>query len=69
MSYISGEYNSPKKKKKQPKLGSGQRFKNLVHSLESKGNVSNPAAVAAKIGREKYGKKRFQKLAAKGRKK
>lgn len=52
---------------KKPKLGSGGRFKKLVGKL--KGKVKNPAAVAASIGRKKYGKRRFQKLAAKGRKK
>jgi hypothetical protein len=50
---------------KQPKLGSGGRFKALVNKL--KGKVSNPAAVAASIGRKKYGKTKFQKLAAKGK--
>jgi len=49
-----------------PKLGSGGRFKALVGKLQ--GKVSNPAAVAASIGRKKYGKKKFQGLAAKGRK-
>lgn len=53
---------------KKPKLGSGKRFSNLVHSLESKGHVSNPAAVAASIGRKKYGAKKFAKLSAAGHK-
>lgn len=47
------------------KLGSGARFKALTKKL--KGKVRNPKAVAAFIGRKKYGKTRFQKLAAKGR--
>lgn len=51
-----------------PKLGSGARFQKLKESIAAKGNVENPAAVAASIGRKKYGKKRFQALAAKGRK-
>lgn len=50
-----------------PKLGSGARFKALKKKLAGKG-VRNPGAVAAFIGRKKYGKARFQKLAAKGRK-
>ena len=29
--------------------------------------AKNPKALAAHIGREKYGKKKFQKLAAKGK--
>lgn len=60
MSYISGEG-------RQPKLGSGGRFKKLERKL--KGHVGNPSAVAASIGRKKYGNERFQNLAAKGRKK
>lgn len=51
---------------KQPKLGSGARFAKLEKSLA--GKVSNPGAVAATIGREKYGAKKFNKLAAKGAK-
>lgn len=48
------------------KLGGGGRFKKLVSQLKKKG-ASNPKALAASIGRKKYGKKRFQKLAAKGK--
>ncbi len=48
-----------------PQLGSGERFKQFVESV--RGKVSNPAAVAAAAGRKKYGKERFQKLAAAGR--
>jgi hypothetical protein len=43
------------------KLGTGARFK----ALRRKG-IS--AGLAAYIGRKKYGKKRFAKLAARGRK-
>jgi len=43
------------------KLGSGKRFKALAKKTGSK-------ALAAWIGRKKYGKKKFQKLATKGRK-
>lgn len=49
-----------------PKLGSGARFKSLKKKLAKKG-VKNPAALAASIGRKKYGKKKFQSLATKGR--
>jgi hypothetical protein len=52
---------------RKPKLGSGKRFANLKRKLARKG-VRNPSALAASIGRKKYGKKRFQKLAARGRK-
>ena len=47
------------------KLGSGGRFAALKKKLS--GKVDNPDAVAASIGRKKYGKKKFQKLAAKGK--
>ena len=48
------------------KLGSGARFKALTKKLAKK--VKNPAAVAAFIGRKKYGKVAFQKMAAAGKK-
>lgn len=54
-------------KAKTPRLGSGARFKALTKKLS--GKVSDPKAVAASIGRKKYGKARFQKLAAVGKKK
>lgn len=41
-------------------------FKKLAGSLE--GKVRNPGAVAASIGRKKYGKAKFQKAAAEGKK-
>ena len=47
---------------KKPKLGSGARFKALAKKTGSK-------KLAAWIGRKKYGKAKFQKMAAKGRKK
>ncbi len=49
------------------KLGSGARFKALKKKLAKKG-ASNPAALAASIGRKKYGTKKMASLAAKGRK-
>ena len=48
------------------KLGSGTRFKKLTTKLKG-GGSKNPKALAAWIGRKKYGKKRFQKLAAAGK--
>ena len=51
----------------QPKLGSGQRFANLSASLAGKG-IKNPGALAAKIGRDKFGAKKMAKMAAKGAK-
>jgi hypothetical protein len=49
-----------------PPLGTGARFRALKNKLARRG-AKNPAALAAWIGRKKYGKKRFQQLAAKGR--
>ncbi len=51
-----------------PKLGSGARFKALEAKLAHRPGVTNPAALAAYIGRKKYGSKRFAKLGAYGRK-
>ena len=50
-----------------PPLGSGQRFDKLQEKLQAKQGIKNPAALAAWIGREKFGKAKFQKLAAKGK--
>jgi len=50
------------------KLGTGARFKALEKKLEAKG-VKEPAALTAWIGRKKYGAKKFNAMAAKGRKK
>ena len=41
-------------------------FKKLEGKLARKG-VKNPAALAASIGRKKYGKAKFQKAAAQGK--
>lgn len=49
-----------------PKLGSGERFAALSASLAKKPGIRNPGAVAASIGRKKYGAKRFASLAAHG---
>lgn len=49
-------------------LGQGGRFAKLKKSIASKGGAYDPGAVAVSIGRKKYGKKRFQEMAAKGRK-
>lgn len=49
------------------KLGSGARFKKLESSLGHRPGVDDPAALAAWIGRKKYGKKKFAKLASGGK--
>jgi len=41
-------------------------FEKLTKSLAGKG-AENPKALAAWIGRKKYGKEKFQKMATKGR--
>lgn len=48
------------------RLGGGGRYEKLVGELEKKG-VKDPAALAAWIGRKNLTKKKFQSLAAKGR--
>lgn len=42
-------------------------FKKLESKIAAKGGVRNPGAVAASIGRAKYGKKAFQQHAAEGK--
>ena len=54
---------------KSMKLGGGGRFAKLKSEIASKSGVRNPGAVAASIGRKKYGKTKFQSLAAHGRRK
>lgn len=51
-----------------PKLGTGTRFKQLKNKLAAKG-AKDPGALAAYIGRKKYGAKKMAKLATAGRKK
>lgn len=53
-------------KHKAPALGSGGRFKALAAKLKKKG-IKDPKALAAAIGRKRYGKEKFQKLAEKGK--
>jgi hypothetical protein len=50
------------------KLGSGARFKALTAKMAGNG-VKNPAAVAASIGRKKYGPKKMAQLSAAGKRK
>ena len=55
-----------KKPAKKPKLGSGARFKSLTKKLSAKG-ASDPKALAAYIGRKKFGAKKMASMAKKGR--
>lgn len=50
---------------KSMKPGGGGRFAKLKGKLQ--GKVRNPGAVAAKIGREKYGKEKMARFSAAGR--
>ncbi|MEF3306674.1 hypothetical protein [Paenibacillus sp. GYB003] len=54
---------------KSMKPGGGGRFEKFTKSLESKGMSKEQAsAIAAAAGRKKYGKEKFQQMAASGRK-
>jgi hypothetical protein len=44
-------------------------FKKLVGELKKRKGIKTPGALAEYIGRKKYGKKKFQKMSAAGRKK
>lgn len=50
-----------------PPLGSGQRFSALTQQLAKRPGVTNPKALAAYIGRKKYGAKKMGQLSAGGR--
>lgn len=62
------EYEAAKKKPP----GEGSRFKAVTKSVaahDTKGKIKDPKAVAAAIGRKKYGAGPFSKMAAAGKKK
>ena len=50
-----------------PPLGEGGRFKALSAKIAKRKGVRNPDAIAAAIGRAKYGGKKMATMAAKGR--
>ena len=50
-----------------PPLGSGGRFAALKSQLASRPGVTNPGALAASIGRKKYGANKFAALSMKGK--
>ncbi len=50
-----------------PPVGSGQRFRQLESRLRRRRGVHDPRALAAHIGRRKYGTARYQAMAAAGR--
>lgn len=49
------------------KPGGGGRFKKLEGKLSHEKGVKDPGALAAMIGRRKFGAKRMGEMAAKGR--
>ncbi len=51
---------------KSMRVGGGGRFAKLTRQLKARG-AKNPKALAAWIGRKKYGKKRMAQMAAAGR--
>jgi hypothetical protein len=53
-------------RRKSKRLGGGGRFAALTEKLQKRG-AKNPRALAAWIGRKKYGKRKFQQLSAAGR--
>ena len=54
--------------KKKAKLGSGKRFAALSKKIQKGGKSKKAAdAIAASIGRKKYGKKKMAKMAAAGK--
>ena len=57
------EYKQAKKKP----LGEGSRFKAIAKSAKL-GGAREPEAVAAAVGRKKYGQKKMTRLAVAGRK-
>jgi len=66
---MTGDKKKKKKKSTAP-LGKGDRFAAVSKSIQKSGKSKKDAdAIAASIGRKKYGKKKFAALSAKGRKK
>jgi hypothetical protein len=56
-----------KKAAKESAPGEGSRFA-AVEKSAAAGGARNPAAVAAAVGRRKYGAKRFARMSSAGRK-
>lgn len=62
----TGTHDPVKPNPKAP-IGQGGRFAALEDKLSDEPGVDNPGALAASIGRKKFGKDKFQNMAAKGR--
>lgn len=50
-------------------MGAMSKFDKLKAKFAARGDVADPAGLAADVGRKKHGKTAFQKMAAAGRKK
>ena len=50
------------------KLGQGGRFAAMKEKLSKRPGVTNPAALAAYIGKRKYSKGKMEEMAEKGKK-
>lgn len=59
-------HTKQEKKMAKAKLGSGARFK-AVEKSAAKSGAANPAAVAAAAGMKKYGVKKMESMALKGK--
>ena len=61
------EYKKGGKKTMEP--GGGGRFAKMVNKMKSEGKSEESAkAIAASVGRKKYGKSKFQEMASAGKK-
>jgi hypothetical protein len=54
---------------KSMKLGGGGRFAKLKNQIAKEPGVKDPGAVAAAVGREKYGNKKMAAMSKAGKKK
>jgi hypothetical protein len=61
---LKGGKNQPSSR---AKPGAGGRFRALERKLSHQKGIKDEGALAASLGRSKFGKAKFQKMAAKGR--
>jgi hypothetical protein len=67
--YRAGRDGSPIRLDFLKTRGNPTRFERCVADVTASGTADDPNAVCASAGRKKYGKAKFQKMAAKGRRK
>jgi len=58
---------SPHKPMSSARAGSGGRFSACVQKMSHRKGVRDPQSLCAALGRSKFGKGRYQKMAASGR--